>query len=219
MQTPGNDTVAVDLNATDNVTDNAVDSSTVQASTSSSQANSAGESFPPYIAASLSTDLDLLLLAIESIDLSAVEVMMLLVDQLHLTDLIPSRVALWQLRCTNPLRKQTRKAPIDWQEARALTAICAAIAKMLNTYIRLLVNTQAQAQQNKIELLGLQQNLALLNDYVERFFANYRSRMKVCLPRPEIETLANNLLVQLLFCGGTAGEARLWQILLASTQT
>ncbi|MDX1977572.1 MAG: DUF3038 domain-containing protein [Pseudanabaenaceae cyanobacterium bins.68] len=172
------------------------------------------ESIPPYIATSLSTDLDLLLVAIESIDLSAVEVMMLLLEQLNLTELIPTRVALWQLRCTNPLRKQARKAFIDWQEARALTAICAAIAKMLNTYIRLLVNTQAQAQQNRIELLGLQQNLALFNDYIERFFSNYRSRMKAPLSRSEAEILAGNLLVQLLFCGGTAGEARLWQVLL-----
>lgn len=171
---------------------------------------------PHHIATSLSIDLDCLLLALEAIDLSAVEVMLGLVEQLSLQDTIPNRVALWRLRSANPLRKQHQKILLDWQGAKALTAIAAALAKMLNTYLRLLVNTQQQAYENKIESFGLQQNLGLLEEYVERFYANYRSRMRapLSLEPVEIRDLARQLLVQLLFCSGSAGEARLWHSLL-----
>jgi Protein of unknown function (DUF3038) len=174
------------------------------------------EQIPPHFAIDLSIKLDYLLIAIESIDLSAVEVMLLLVEQLNLEEIIPNRVALWRLRGSNPLRKQHQKLILNRQEAKALTAIAAGMAKILNTYIRLLVNTQQQAYEQKIEAFGLQQNLALVDDYVERFCANYRSRMKKPLTLNPTETadLARQLLIQLLFCSGVAGEDRLWHNLI-----
>jgi Protein of unknown function (DUF3038) len=176
------------------------------------------EEIPHHVAVSMSIDLDNLLLAIESIDLSAVEVMLSLVEQLDLEKVIPNRVALWRLRSSNPLRKQFQKLVLDFQGAKGLTAITAAMAKMLSTYIRLLVNTQQQSYENKIEAFGLQQNLALVDDYVERFYNNYRSRMKapLILNPSEIRDLARKLLIQLLFCSGSAGEERLWNYLLSS---
>jgi Protein of unknown function (DUF3038) len=176
---------------------------------------------PRHVATSLSIDLDCLLLALESIDLSAVEVMLASVEQLGLGETIPNRVALWRLRSTNPLRKQHQKVLLDWQGAKALTAIAAALAKMLNTYLRLLVNTQQQAFEQKIETYGLQQNLALVEEYVERFYANYRSRMKapLSLEPAEIRDLAKQLLIQLLFCSGSAGGERLWHNLLSQANT
>jgi hypothetical protein len=161
-------------------------------------------------------DLDNLLLAIESIDLSAVEMMLIVVEQLNLQSVVPNRVTLWRMRSANPLRKQYQKDALSWDGAKALTSICCAMSRILANYVRLLVNTQQQVYENKIAALGLEQNQAFLDGYVERFRANYHSRMRSPLPlnNDEIQDLAQQLLTQLLFCGGVAGEARLWHTLL-----
>jgi hypothetical protein len=52
--------------------------------------------------------LDLLLLAIEALDLHGSEAMVWSCEQLQLQEAFPDRVALWKSRCRNPLRQPPR---------------------------------------------------------------------------------------------------------------
>lgn len=160
-------------------------------------------------------ELDHLLLAIEAIDLQATDVMLHLVEQLQLQAVIPNRVTFWRIRNTNPLRRQYQRANLSWDEARALTMIICAIARPVNTLMRQMVTTCQQIAENKIDLLGLQQNKFFLDGYAERFRSLYISRMRSPSPldNDEIRELALQTLTQLLFCGGSTGEVRLWHSL------
>jgi hypothetical protein len=160
-------------------------------------------------------DIDHLLLAIEALDLEAVEVMLALIEQLGLEKTIPSRVAFWRLRNTNPLRRNYQRSSLDWDELKALVKIACAIAKQFDTGLRLLISTYQQVTEGKIEALGLQQNQFFLEGYIDRFRSLYIGRMRSPAPlnNEEISELALQQLTRLLISSGTAGEYRLWNSL------
>ncbi len=160
-------------------------------------------------------DIDHLLLAIEALDLEAVEVLLALIEPLGLEKIIPSRVAFWRLRNTNPLRRNYQRSSLDWDELKALIKIVCAIAKQLDSGLRLLISTHQQITEGKIEALGLQQNQAFLEGYIDRFRSLYIGRMRSPAPlnKQEIAELALQQLTRLLICSGTVGEYRLWNSL------
>jgi hypothetical protein len=164
---------------------------------------------------SVRMDIDHLLLAIEAIDLEAVEVMLALIEQLGLDKTIPSRVAFWRLRNTNPLRRNYQRGSLSWDELKALIKLICVIAKQLDTGLRLLISTHQQIAEGKIESLGLQQNQAFWEGYIDRFRSLYIGRMRSPAPlnNQEISELAVQQLIRLLICSGTAGEYRLWNSL------
>ncbi len=164
---------------------------------------------------SVRMDIDHLLLAIEALDLEAVEVMLVLIEQLNLGKTIPSRVAFWRLRNTNPLRRNYQRASLSWDELKALVKIVCNLSSQLDTGLRLLISTDQQMTEGKIEALGLQQNQAFLENYIERFTSLYIGRMRSPAPlnKQEISELALQLLTRLLLCSGIAGEFRLWNSL------
>ena len=53
--------------------------------------------------------LDLMLLAVEALDLNGGEAMVWMSEQLGFSGLFPNRVELWKRRCHNPLRRTTRR--------------------------------------------------------------------------------------------------------------
>ena len=53
--------------------------------------------------------LDFLLLTVEALDLNGGEAMLWMTKQLGYAALFPNRVELWKRRCTNPLRRSTRR--------------------------------------------------------------------------------------------------------------
>jgi hypothetical protein len=160
-------------------------------------------------------DIDHLLLAIEALDLEAVDAMIALIEQLGLEKTIPSRVAFWRLRNTNPLRRNYQRATLNSDELKALVKIVCVIAKQVDTGLRMLLSTHQQMLEGKIEALGLQQNQAFLENYIDRFKSLYISRMRSPSPlSPEdIRELALQMLTRLLLCSGVAGEYRLWNSL------
>jgi len=166
---------------------------------------------------SIRIDLDHLLLAIEAIDLQATDVILELVEQLNLGEIIPNRVSLWRLRNTNPYRRNYQRGVLTWEEARALVLIICNIAQKINTHLRLLLTTDHQLHEGKIESLGLHQNLGYLNAYLQQFHDLFLSRMRSpsVLSDQEIKNLAIHLLVQLLFSSGGLGSQRLWANLLS----
>lgn len=159
------------------------------------------------------SQIDLILLAIEALELGGSEAILALAQELELQEIIKNRVNLWRMRSTNPLRKAHTRRPLSLIEAKALVVITCYLARRLTVVIRQLLLAYQQMRDKQIPL---EQNLRLSN-YLERFRAHFRSRMN---PRrsgviainsnEKLDELALSLLEQLLFCTGTAGMQRFW---------
>ncbi len=157
--------------------------------------------------------IDLILLAIEALELGGSEAILAATDELGLQGIIRNRVNLWRLRSTNPLRRSHTRRPLSLVEAKALVVIACYLARRLTFLIRELLLIYQRMSDKQ---MPLEQNLRLAN-YLERFRTHFRSRMN---PRrsgvvayssdEKLDKLAISLLEQLLFCTGTAGIQRFW---------
>lgn len=161
--------------------------------------------------------LDLLLLAIEALELGGSEKLLAVAKELELQGIIKNRVNLWRLRNTNPLRRSNQRDPLSLIEAKALVVLVCHQARRLTSLIRQLLLAQQRMQEN--ERLA-QAHHFYLADYLERFRAHFRARMNpkragvmAYSTDEKLDTLALNLLSQLLFCTGTAATQRLWSSL------
>ena len=85
--------------------------------------------------------LDLLLLVVEALDLNGGEAMLWMSEQLGFSTLFPNRVEFWKRRCTNPLRRTTRRDAMAPAEADALIRIVCAMADRLYPLLRALLST------------------------------------------------------------------------------
>ncbi|MBW4516781.1 MAG: DUF3038 domain-containing protein [Timaviella obliquedivisa GSE-PSE-MK23-08B] len=160
--------------------------------------------------------LDLMLLAIEALDLGGAEAMLTAAKELDLQSVIKNRVSFWRLRATNPLRRYSQRRPLTLNEAKALVFMTCHLARRMTVLIRqmLLVYDQLLEKQ-----LPLEQHIRL-GSYLERFRAHFRSRMNpkrtavIAYNSDEkLNQLAMSLLGQLLFCTGTSGAQRFWSSL------
>ncbi|MGM3306757.1 DUF3038 domain-containing protein [Anabaena sp. WFMT] len=157
--------------------------------------------------------IDLMLLAIEALELGGSEAILAFAQELDLTGIIKNRVNLWRMRASNPLRRAHIRRPLSIIEAKALVVIACYIARRLTVVIRQLLMIYQQLSEKQIPL---EQNLRLAN-YLERFRAHFKSRMNsrrsvlLTLNSDEkLDELAIDLLGKLLFCTGTAGMQRFW---------
>ena len=85
--------------------------------------------------------LDLMLLCAEALDLNGGEAMVWLSEEMGCTDVLPNRVELWKRRCSNPLRRTTRRGQLQPLEADALIRILNALADRLYPMLRSLLST------------------------------------------------------------------------------
>lgn len=157
--------------------------------------------------------IDLILLAIEALELGGSESILAVSHELELGEIIKNRVNLWRLRTTNPLRRSHSRRPLTLVEAKALVVVACFLARRLTVRIRQLLLVYQQMSEKQIPL---EQNLALSN-YLERFRAHFKSRMNprrsgvlIYSSAEKLDELALSLLAQLLFCTGTAGMQRFW---------
>jgi len=170
----------------------------------------------PYCPRRVRVDLDLLMLAIEALDVAGSEALLQTAAQLDLKAVIPGRVKLWLLRSTNPMRRQSQRTPLTIREAKALTMIVCSLAKRLTVLIRQLLLGYQQLTEKQLSL----EHHFRLADYLKRFRSLFRARMN---PRragviaystdEKLDELAMTLLTRLLFCTGTQGPQRLWSSL------
>ncbi len=158
-------------------------------------------------------EIDLILLAIEALELGGSEAILAFAEELDLKGIIKDRVNLWRMRSSNPLRRAHIRRSLSIVEAKALVIIACYLARRLTVVIRQLLVIYQQLSEKQIPL---EQNLRL-SSYLERFRAHFKSRMN---PRrssvlalnsdEDLDRLAIELLAKLLFCTGTAGMQRLW---------
>ena len=85
--------------------------------------------------------LDLMLLCAEALDLNGGEAMVWLSEELGMTDVLPNRVELWKRRCSNPLRRATRRSALQPAEADALIRILTALSERLYPMLRSLLSS------------------------------------------------------------------------------
>ncbi len=159
------------------------------------------------------TQIDLLLLAIEALDLGGAEAMLASAKELGLDEVVRGRVNLWLLRSSNPLRRFSQRQPMSLEEGKALVLITCFLARRLTVLIRqLLLGYQQLSDQG----LSFDHHFRL-SDYLARFRSHFRARMNakrsgvIAYSTDEkLNELAIELLTKLLFCTGTEGAERLW---------
>jgi len=157
--------------------------------------------------------IDLMLLAIEALDLGGGEAMLSTARELALDQQVKGRVHLWLLRSTNPMRRYSQRRPMDLEEAKALVIIICNLSRRLTVLVRQLLLGHQQ-------LVGKQLSYDhhfRLADYLTRFRSHFRARMN---PRrsgviaystdEKLDELAIQLLEKLLLCSGVLGAQRLW---------
>lgn len=158
--------------------------------------------------------IDLLLLALEALELGGSELMLASVKKLELSDIVANRVVLWRLRCSNPWRRSHTHGHLTPDQAKALVLIIGDRAKNLTALLRQLLLAEQQLRSRQLPL----DSHFRLSEYLERFRAHFKSRMnprrvRVMLynqSKQDLNELALDLLEKLLFCTGTVGVQRLW---------
>jgi hypothetical protein len=161
----------------------------------------------------IKTQLDLVLLALETLTGIGSEAMLSAAINLNLESKVPDRVALWRLRQSNPLRKgQGGRKKLDIEEARSLVLIICYLAKQHQELIRRAVGLLEQMAATNRE----PHQTALLGDYIDAFCNTYQERMEEDehISTDLLTKLAIKLLVDLLFYSASGGHRRLWLALI-----
>lgn len=158
-------------------------------------------------------EIDLMLLAIEALDLGGSEAILRLAKDLGLQEIIKNRVVLWRMRSTNPLRRYSQRRPLTLSEAKALVAMVGFLSRRLTALIRQLLMDYQQLYSKQIPV---EHHLPLAK-YLQRFRVHFRSRMNpkragvlAYSSNENLNELALELLSKLLLCTGSAGIQRLW---------
>jgi hypothetical protein len=157
----------------------------------------------------IKTQLDLLLLALETLTGIGSEAMLSAAVNLNLESKLPDRIALWRLRQSNPLRKgQGGRKKLDVEEARSLVLITCYLAKQHHELIRRAVGLLEQMALNNQE----PHQAALLGDYIDAFCNTYQERMEenAEVSMGLLTNLALKLLIDLLFYSAVSGHRRMW---------
>lgn len=161
----------------------------------------------------IKTQLDLVLLALESLTGIGSDAMLSAAVNLKLESKIPDRVALWRLRQSNPLRKgQGGRKKLDVEEARSLVLIICYLAKQHQELIRRAVGLLEQMTANNQQ----PHQAALLGDYIDAFCNTYQERMaeEETTSTDLLTRLSLKLLINLLFYSTPGGHRRLWLALI-----
>lgn len=159
---------------------------------------------------SIKGQLDLVLLALETLVGIGSEAILDQAKSLQVDTLLSDRVNLWRLRQSSPLRKGQGRKKLDVDEARALVLITTQLANEHRQAI-----AQAVTALEKTTAKGTPPHrVAILGDYLDRFSNTYTERMAQDVPPQVLEKLAFQLLIDLLFYSGDSGSQRLWQALL-----
>ena len=164
----------------------------------------------------IKTQLDLVLLALETLTGLGSEAMLSAAADLGLETVVGDRVSLWRLRQSNPLRRGTGgRKKLDIEEARSLVLISCHLAQKHQAIIRqAVVLLEQMASDGRPPY-----HAAVLGDYIDQFTNTYQDRMTTdTLSTDVLADLALKLLVDLLFYSGKQGTRRLWMALLDRTR-
>jgi len=150
--------------------------------------------------------LDLLLLTVEALDLNGGEAMLWATQQLGFTALFPNRVELWKRRCTNPLRRSTRRTALTSAEIEALIRIVCAMADRLYPMLHQLLSSREPAAltDQRWALVGQR-----LRDLVAERLNLRRGSVQKLLQDDQGASIQRQLVLTLALAAGPGGVDRL----------
>ena len=150
--------------------------------------------------------LDLLLLILETIDLNGIHSLYALSNRLDLNNVLPNKVTIWKLRNNNPLRKSYVINNIKLNEFDALIRITVEMSKYLYPYIREILKSKEDIEENSV----------IWNDFTQRFIELIKERfnidsmrVKKLLNQAENEQIIIQSLLILCFCISNQGYQKL----------
>ena len=146
------------------------------------------------------------LLLLETIDLNGIQSLYALSNSLNLNNVLPNKVTIWKLRNSNPLRKSYVKNSIKINEFDALIRITVEMSKYLYPYIREILKSKEDPQENSI----------IWNDFNKRFIELIKERfnidsmrVKKLLNQAENDKIIIKSLLTLSFCISSQGYQKL----------
>ena len=92
--------------------------------------------------------MDLLLLALETIDLNGAESLYSLSSKLNLNEVLPNKVTIWKLRNNNSMRNSFNNNDIQLEEFEALIKLTAEMSRRLYPYIRQIIQSREDILRN-----------------------------------------------------------------------
>tara|TARA_B100002052_G_C15865959_1_gene592335 strand:+ start:154 stop:744 length:591 start_codon:yes stop_codon:yes gene_type:complete len=150
--------------------------------------------------------LDLLLLAIEALDLHGSEAMVWSCQQLELKESFPDRVALWKSRCRNPLRRASRRGELSLGERQGLIELACMLSERLYPMLRQLLSSNEPEELNR-QRWGLFRDR--YNELVRERMNGRRGAIRQLLDPEQGEELRRDMVLTLAFCAGPGGVQRL----------
>ena len=143
---------------------------------------------------------------LETIDLNGIESLYALSNRLNLNNVLPNKVAIWKLRNNNPLRKSYVINNIKLNEFDALIRITVEMSKYLYPYIREIMKSKEDIEQNSI----------IWNDFNKRFIELIKERfnldsirVKKLLNQAQNDEIIIKSLLILSFCVSNQGYQKL----------
>ena len=150
--------------------------------------------------------LDLLLLAIEALDLHGSEAMVWSCQQLNLEHEFPNRVALWKSRCRNPLRLASRRGELSLAERQGMVTMVCMLADRLYPMLRQLLSSAEPPELNRQRWDLFKERY---NDLVRARMNGRRGAIRQLLDPEQGEQLRREMVLTLAFCAGRGGVQRL----------
>ena len=151
------------------------------------------------------------MLILETIDLNGIQSLYSLANKLNLSETLPSKVTIWKLRNSNPMRKSYIKNKIKLDEFEALIKLAAEMSKYLYPYMRNILQSRDDFDKNPV----------IWNDFKTRFMELINERfnidsMKVKkLLDPKVnDVILTKSLLTLSFCVSDDGFQKLRVFLL-----
>jgi len=148
----------------------------------------------------------LLLLILETIDLNGIQSLYALSNRLNLNNVLLNKVTIWKLRNNNPLRKSYVNNNIKVKEFDALIKITVEMSIYLYPYIREILKSKEDINQNTI----------IWNDFNKRFIELIKERFNVdsmrvkkLLNQAENDEIIIKSLLILSFCISNQGYQKL----------
>ena len=132
-------------------------------------------------------------------------------NKLNLGKILPSKVAIWKLRCNNPMRKSFNNKNIKITEFDALIKLASEMAKYLYPYIRSIL-TSSDNYNLKPELWDDFQYRYI--GLIEERFNTESLRVKNLLNPHLSSSIYKKILINLAFCISDDGYFRLKNTLL-----
>ncbi|ABX08863.1 DUF3038 domain-containing protein [Prochlorococcus marinus] len=157
--------------------------------------------------------LDLLLLAIESIDINGPQLIISAANQLGLDRFFPNKVELWKFRCNNPMRRASKPSIQTQESAEALISLVSFISDYFYPKIRILLSSKEPEKINAQRWLSFKKRF---NELIEERMNLGKGAVKKYLNTNDTE-FYRDIIISLALSSGPGGINRLRASLLDNT--